>query len=58
MDQKTHNPIMRQIAYWHYYTNEENEARWKCTHCGKVVRREPRDKHYCSNCGCEMRREA
>ncbi|MBQ3424776.1 MAG: hypothetical protein IJH38_06235 [Clostridia bacterium] len=45
-------------AIWRYYVNEEGKARWKCTHCGKICRRIPRDKLYCSRCGSRMRMEA
>ena len=43
---------------WQYYTNDEGKARWKCSECGKVCRRDPREKRYCSACGCEMGMEA
>lgn len=39
---------------WVYYVNEEGKARWKCRLCGKIVRRLPDDKRYCSNCGARM----
>ena len=45
-------------AKWHYYTNEEGKARWKCTNCGKLVRRRPSDKKRCSWCGAYMSEEA
>lgn len=41
-------------AKWHYYTNDEGRARWKCTNCGKLCRRLPTVKLYCSNCGAHM----
>ena len=44
-------------AEWVYYVNEEHKARWKCSACGKIVRRLPYDKHYCSNCGAKMESE-
>lgn len=43
---------------WTYYTNDEGKARWKCSECGKVCRRDPREKRYCSTCGREMEMEA
>jgi Zn finger protein HypA/HybF involved in hydrogenase expression len=36
---------------WVYYLNDEGKARWKCSECGKVCRRNPHDKLYCSTCG-------
>ena len=44
-------------ATWHYYINEEDSPRWKCTNCGKIVRRPPHDKHICSKCGAHIRME-
>lgn len=38
-------------AVWVYYTNDEGRARWKCSKCGKIVKRNPHDKRFCSNCG-------
>lgn len=43
---------------WVYYTNEENKGRWKCDQCGKVCKRNPYYKLYCSNCGAKMKLEA
>lgn len=43
---------------WKYYTNDENKPRWKCSACGKVCKRNPHYKLYCSNCGARMRMEA
>jgi len=45
-------------AKWHYYTNEENKARWKCSECGKVCKHNPYYKQYCSQCGSKMRCES
>lgn len=45
-------------AFWHYYTNDEGRARWKCTHCGKLCHKNPHDKRRCSICGAHMRMEA
>lgn len=45
-------------AKWHYYTNDEGKARWKCTNCGKRCRRDPNDKKRCSNCGAYNSKEA
>ena len=47
-----------QFAVWKYSTDDENKARWKCSHCGKVCHKNPHDKNYCSNCGCKMRMES
>lgn len=41
-------------AKWVYYTNEEGRARWKCSVCGKICRKPPRDKKRCSNCGAHI----
>ena len=46
------------FAVWVYYLNDEGKARWKCSACGKVCRRNPHEKHYCSSCGAKMRMEA
>ena len=43
---------------WLYYTNDENKARWKCSICGKICRRDPADKLYCSHCGSRNSKEA
>ena len=45
-------------ATWVFYRNEENEARWKCSSCGKIVRKNPHDKLFCSCCGRVMKMEA
>ena len=45
-------------AKWHYYVNDEGKARWKCSNCGKIVRRLPNDKVRCSTCGAHMSEEA
>lgn len=45
-------------ATWEYYTNDEGKARWRCSGCGKICRRNPHDKTRCSNCGAHMRLEA
>ena len=47
-----------QFAVWKYSTDDENKARWKCSHCGKICHKNPHDKNYCSNCGCKMRLES
>ena len=44
-------------AKWHYYINDENKARWKCSECGKICRRDPADKLYCSHCGSRNQKE-
>lgn len=43
---------------WVYYTNDEGKARWKCSECGKIVKRLPNDKFYCSHCGAKLRLES
>ena len=43
---------------WIYYVNDEGKARWKCSLCGKICRRDPRDKMYCSNCGSRNMKES
>lgn len=43
---------------WVYYTNDEGKARWKCSICGKIVRRFPAEKLYCSKCGARLHTEA
>jgi len=45
-------------AKWHYYTNDEGKARWKCSLCGKICRRDPANKLYCSTCGSRNTKEA
>lgn len=46
------------FAKWIYYRNDENKARWRCSQCGKICRRNPYEKRYCSWCGCKMEMEA
>lgn len=53
---KHSEPIVN--AVWVYYTNDEGRARWHCSNCGKLCRRNPRDKKRCSICGAHMRMEA
>lgn len=52
--------IMKRAEFgkWVYYMNDEGKARWKCDQCGKICRRNPHDKIYCSNCGAKMSMEA
>jgi 7-cyano-7-deazaguanine synthase in queuosine biosynthesis len=45
-------------AKWHYYTNDEGKARWKCTNCGKIIRRGAHEKLYCSRCGARLQPES
>ena len=42
---------------WTYYRNDEGKARWKCDRCGKICKRNPHEKLYCSHCGAKMRME-
>lgn len=44
-------------AKWHYYINDEGKARWKCTNCGKIIRRGAHEKRRCSVCGAHMTEE-
>ena len=37
------------FAKWLYYINDEGKPRWNCSQCGKVCRRDPYDKRFCSN---------
>lgn len=46
------------IGVWVFYINDEGRARWKCSECGKICRKNPYEKHYCSKCGTKMRMEA
>lgn len=52
--------IMKEARFgkWLYYRNDEGEARWKCSECGKIVKRLPSDKFYCSRCGVKLRLES
>lgn len=45
-------------AVWRYYVNDEGKARWRCSKCGKLCRRDPHDKKRCSSCGAHMMKEA
>ena len=45
-------------AKWHYYTNDEGKARWRCTNCGKIIRQGQHEKKRCSVCGAYMMTEA
>lgn len=45
-------------AVWRYYVNDEGKARWRCSNCGKLCRRDPHDKARCSSCGAHVRKEA
>lgn len=46
--------MLTEPATWIFYRNDENEARWKCSSCGKIVRKNPHDKRFCSNCSKPM----
>ena len=46
------------FAKWVYYTNDEGKPRWKCSECGKLCKRRPTEKRYCSWCGAKMEMEA
>lgn len=51
---------MKEVKFgkWLYYTNDEGKPRWKCDQCGKICKRRPTDKLYCSRCGCKMSMES
>ncbi len=53
---KAQEPVID--AVWVFYINDEGKARWRCSNCGKIVRRDPHDKPRCSLCGAHMRKEA
>ena len=46
------------FGVWKYYINDEGRARWKRSECGKLCKRIPTDKIYCSQCGAKMRMES
>lgn len=48
----------RRTGVWVYYTNDEGKPRWKCSECGKICRRDPIEKRFCSHCGSEMHKGA
>ena len=50
----------KQIKFgkWLYYINDEGRARWKCSECGKICKRNPREKLYCSRCGARLKMES
>lgn len=59
MDRKQETRMKPVIeAVWKYGMDDENRPRWRCTNCGKFCHRNPHDKHFCSNCGAEMRLES
>ena len=35
-----------------------NAEYWQCSECGKICRRDPHDKKYCSNCGSRNMKES
>ena len=49
-------PIVHGV--WEYYQNDEGKARWRCSNCGKLCRRNPHDKKRCSSCGAHMKCES
>lgn len=48
------------FAKWAYYVNAEGKARWRCSGCGKIVKKHPYSyqKWYCSRCGAKMQFES
>ena len=56
LEQLEHSePIVN--AEWRYYVNDEGKARWRCSKCGKLCRRDPHDKKRCSSCGAHTTKE-
>lgn len=45
-------------AKWHYYINDEGRARWKCTNCGRLCKKNPYDKRRCASCGAHTTLES
>lgn len=43
---------------WVYCPDDEGRPRWKCSRCGKIVRKDPAEKLYCDACGQRNRKEA
>lgn len=43
---------------WIYCADDEGRPRWKCSRCGKIVRKDPAEKLYCAACGQRNRKEA
>lgn len=43
---------------WIYCPDDEGRPRWKCSRCGKIVRKDPADKVHCALCGQRNRKEA
>lgn len=50
--------LLTEETVWEYCPDDENRARWRCKNCGKIVRRDPAGKLYCSICGMRARKEA
>lgn len=50
--------LLTEPATWIYYRNDEGKARWKCSSCGKICKRNPKDKKYCSGCSKPMKMES
>ena len=46
------------FGLWVYYVNDEGRPRWKCSECGKIVKRDPYEKLYCSRCGSRNQKGA
>jgi len=55
--QPTLTCTVRVPAVWRYH-NDEHGQWWDCQHCGKICRKNPHDKNYCSHCGSPMRMES
>ena len=44
-------------AVWQYH-NDEHGTWWGCSKCGKVCRKNPHEKRFCSRCGRVMTLES
>lgn len=45
-------------ATWLYSTDDQHKPLWRCSNCGKVCRKDPKDKRFCAWCGAAMKKEA
>lgn len=45
-----------EMAVWEYH-HDEHGVWWRCSACGKLCRKNPREKNYCSHCGSAMKME-
>ena len=42
------------VATCMYYTDDEGNGKWRCSHCGKIFKKNPYYKNFCSNCGFSL----